>query len=202
MRGAAIALAFIGGVATGVIASCGYFKKKYRDQAEEEIASVKEVFSKREKTSRQEPAKAEAMATLHEALERAAVVIEPKEKEPASDDNFVSGVKKFHQNIEGALNRMKEGPYVIKPEEYDDDNDYEKIELTYYADRIVTDEDEDIVECPEVLIGEDFASHFGEYEDDAVYIRNDERGSDYMICKDERSYAEVEEGLPNRHWGD
>ena len=201
MRGAATAiLAFIGGVAVGVITSRGYFKSKYKKEADEEIASVKEVFGKRAK-------KQESMERLSKALKEAAEVLEQKPEavpEKEEKEPFVGAVKKFHDDIlseeKEEKTMRKDGPYVIKPSEYYSEQDYEKMELTYYADRVVTDEDEDVVEYPEAFIGVDFDKHFGEYEDDAVYIRNDERGCVYAVLRDQRSYAEVEDDILHHRW--
>ena len=199
MRGATTAiLAFIGGMAVGVIASRGYFKTKYMKEADEEIASVKEVFGKRAK-------KQESMVKLSEALKETAEVLKQgSETEPEKEEKkaFLGAVKKLHDDIlvevKEEKTMKKDGPYVIKPSEYYDERDYEKIELTYYADRVVTDEDEDVVEYPEAFIGDDFDKHFGEYEEDAVYVRNDERGCVYAILRDQRSYADVEDDMRHR----
>ena len=42
----------------------------------------------------------------------------------------------------------------------------------------------------EDIIG-DALSHFGEYEEDAVYVRNEQLRAEYEILKDLRTYAEV-----------
>ena len=41
------------------------------------------------------------------------------------------------------------------------------------------------------LLGKDFAEHFGDYETDAVHIRNENLKVDYEICMDERSYHDI-----------
>lgn len=46
----------------------------------------------------------------------------------------------------------------------------------------------------EDTVGEDFAEHFGEYEDDSVFIRNDRLRCDYEILRDNRSFSDVAEG--------
>lgn len=88
----------------------------------------------------------------------------------------------------------KEGPYVISPEEFGDIADYTQISLTYYEDGVLT-EDDFVVDNADELVGE-FESHFGEYEDDSVFVRNDERRIDYEIIKVLKTYAEVLEEKP------
>ena len=69
--------------------------------------------------------------------------------------------------------------------------DYERISLIYYADRVLTDDDDEIIDNAEEVVGTDFASHFGEYEDHYVYIRNDKFKCDYEISEDYREYSKV-----------
>ena len=78
-------------------------------------------------------------------------------------------------------------PYVIPPEEYDE-NGYETMSLTYYADGVLVDETGEIVEDLDETVGADFASHFGEYEMDSVFVRNDEMKVDFEILSDEGNY--------------
>ena len=80
-----------------------------------------------------------------------------------------------------------DGPYVIPPEEYDE-NDYETESLTYYADGVLTDMYDNIIEDVEDTVGTDSLTHFGEYEDDSVFVRNDERQIDYEILLDSDKY--------------
>ena len=85
----------------------------------------------------------------------------------------------------------KEEAYIIAPEEFGEFEDYEKISLTYYSDDILADENDDPVDEFEDIVGEDFPDHFGEYEDDSVFIRNDRLKSDYEILYDSRKYSDV-----------
>ena len=47
------------------------------------------------------------------------------------------------------------------------------------------------IEDPEETVGPDIESHFGEYEEDTVYVVNDEHGAYYEICRDLRNYSDV-----------
>ena len=81
-------------------------------------------------------------------------------------------------------------PYVITPEEFGD-SDYAIISLTCYTDGTVTNEKNKIVANVDELIGLDSLDHFGEYEDDSVFVRNDALQIDFEILKDWRDYSEV-----------
>lgn len=80
-------------------------------------------------------------------------------------------------------------PYIIPPEEFDME-DYDTCSLTYYSDGILADENNDIIEDVEDTVGEESLTHFGEYEDDSVFVRNDKLKIDYEILLDIRRYEE------------
>lgn len=92
----------------------------------------------------------------------------------------------------------KDGPYVIPPEDFGEFEDYEKISLTYYSDGVLTDENDEIMDDVEDSVGEDSLNHFGEYEDDSVFVRNDRKKCDYEILLDLRKYEDVVKTLPHR----
>ena len=88
-------------------------------------------------------------------------------------------------------------PYVIPPEEFGEFDDYEEIGLTYYADQVLTDDDDELVEDIEDTVGFDSLNHFGEYEDDSVFVRNDRLKCDYEILLDHRKYSDVVKRKPH-----
>lgn len=87
-------------------------------------------------------------------------------------------------------------PYVIYPDEFGDYEDYNQISLVYYRDGVLADINDCIIDNIEETVGIDFADHIGEYEDDAVHIRNDSTKCDYEILVDLRSWEEVLESKP------
>lgn len=89
-------------------------------------------------------------------------------------------------------------PYVISPEEFGEFEEYEKISLTYYADQVLTDENNEEVDDVEEIVGEESLTHFGEYEDDSVFVRNDRLKCDYEILLDQRNYSDVTKTMPHR----
>ena len=93
---------------------------------------------------------------------------------------------------------MKKSAYVIEPMEFGELDDYSTFELTYYADDILEDEDYTIVTDVEDLLGPDALNSFGEYEDDAVFVRNDYLHADFQILRDYRTYEEARSIGPNQ----
>lgn len=84
---------------------------------------------------------------------------------------------------------MSIDPYVISPDEFGTLDDYDIISFTYYSDGVLADEYNDIVANAEELVGTDYASHFGDFEDDSVFIRNDIRKIDFEILRDYSQYS-------------
>lgn len=83
-----------------------------------------------------------------------------------------------------------ERPYVISPEEFGEIG-YDQVSLTYYADEVLTDQDGDIIEDVDDIVGRDSLETFGDYEDDSVFVRDDRRKVDYEILADPRHYTDV-----------
>ena len=86
---------------------------------------------------------------------------------------------------------MAKRPYVIAPYDFGEVDGYRTISLTYYADGILEDEDGEVVTGVNELIGSDALLTFGEYEDDSVFVRNEQLETDFEILKDYRTYAKA-----------
>lgn len=82
----------------------------------------------------------------------------------------------------------------IKPSEYGEreEDGYLTSEYTFYADGIVTDENDDPVENPLDLLGESWYKHMGEYEDDMAYVRNHRLRLDFSIEDSDMDYGSAE----------
>lgn len=65
---------------------------------------------------------------------------------------------------------------------------YNFFTLKYYADGYLIDEGGDLVENPDHVVGKDFMNHFGEYEEDTVYVRNNILEADFMIIRLDTNY--------------
>lgn len=81
-------------------------------------------------------------------------------------------------------------PYVISPEEFDEKG-YNLQTLIYYADGYLTDDMDFPIVDIDGTVGEDAINHFGEYEDDSVFIRNDNTKIDYEILADSRNFKDI-----------
>lgn len=160
---------FAVGVLVGSGATYKYFKTKYEKIAEEEIASTEEVF-------RRKMEKVEHVTNEH-VEKRAYEIVASR-----YDQHDTTG----EEEMVGVDNR----PYIITPEEFED-TEYKTESLIYYADQTLTYENDDVVENPDELVGLDSLSRFGEYEKDAVYVRNDRLKTDFEILADSNRYDDL-----------
>lgn len=165
--------AILGGAAVWAIA-----KKKYEEIISEEIESVKQVYAQRSLSN-------ENAIQPEEDLDRP-----EKPAMPVAKGDIAEEYSKLISKNQYDAPKENDMPYVIMPEEFGEFDDYECISLTYYADDILADED-DIIDNADEIVGENIASHFGEYEDDSVFVRNDRLKCDCEILRDERAFHDV-----------
>ena len=186
----------ISGAAIGALTTYLFLKNKYEKIAQEEIDSVKEVFSKRDN----EPA-ANDISNIEDndirmkarAAKSKPAVVEYSSMLRKMDYTSYSGETKPAPEIEKDEDETLgyAPPYVISPEEFSDSEDYETISLTYYADQVLADDCDELVEDVENTVGFESLGTFGEYEDDSVFVRNERLMCDYEILKDQRKYSDV-----------
>ncbi len=171
-------LIFTAGAAIGSVVTWKVVEHKCEQRAQKEIDDVRAYYD--DKYSEQ-PKTEEAAEELEEPDER-------KEYE-----EFVHNTGYANHSDDKIYEKEDDydmaEPYVIPPEEYDE-NGYETMSFRYYADGILVDETGTIVEDLDGTVGADFATHFGEYEDDSVFVRNDEMKVDFEILRDEGCYSE------------
>ena len=178
-------LLFTAGVAVGSLVTWRYFKSKY-EVVENEIE---------EKT---EEAEGESEEDDPEVLESKMSYKKPPLKEYVKmvEDNGYMPKTHMEEVEEEIANGEWDDkdvyePFIIRPDEYGELHAYETLSLNYYADGVLTDELDNPIEDVESLVPADFADHFGEYDDNAVFVRNDNLECDYEILRDLRKFTDV-----------
>lgn len=175
---------FVAGAACGAGATWQYFKKKYEQIAKEEIDSVKATLLNKKKDT---PTKPE-VESKPDTTKTDTKPLNTKEKE--NYQNIAAGYVNYNDpgnDVKMNAARSVDKPYVIRPDEFDEIG-YETVTLYYYEDKYLADERDELVDDIENTVGFDFATHFGEYEDDSVFIRNDTKEVDYEILMSQQSY--------------
>ncbi len=173
---------FIAGAAAGSLVTWRYTKKIYEQRAQEEIDSVKEAYIKK-------PSNKKAKNPAEE---------KPENKDNSSDSYHDILRKEQYVTSDKSPTPENKPYYVISPEEFGEIEEYEQISLTYYADQILADENDDVIKDIDAVIGAESLTHFGEYEDDSVFVRNDRLKCDFEILMDTRLYSEVLRKRPHK----
>ena len=171
-------ITFVLGAAFGVFVTRRYFKKKYEQIAQEEIDSVKEVL----------------LSVKNAVCEELDEYSEPNENE--QEYSAILSREKYSSCANTRDEKTYDKSYVISPDEFGEKTGYDIISLTYYADGILADDSDAIVEDTEDTVGFDSLNHFGEYEDDSVFVRNDDRECYYEILLDSKKYTDVVKNKP------
>lgn len=187
------ALSFAAGALVGSAVTWGLLKRKYDKEYEqryqEEIKEAKEYYKSKSNTEAVVDSKA---VTVQNEGPRVTQV-KPDIMEYASKihDLGYSGELEPKTMIREEEDSMKDVPYVISEEEFDEAG-YDTETLTFFADGILADWFNEPVEDVESLVGPDTLEKFDEYaEGDTVFVRNDNHMTDYEIQRDYRNYRDV-----------
>ena len=190
-------LCFVAGAAIGSVVTWKLIEKKYKDLADEEIESVIETFKNRKPIITKDEVKETVEKVINKYKEPKEIVedivtterysIENEEEIDEDDES------NYTVNVDNDVEVVT--PYVITPEQFGEYNEYGTKTLTYYADNVLTDEIDNPITSDEIviMIGPDALDHFGEYEDDSVYIRDEMNEMDYEILKSEKKFSEIPE---------
>lgn len=182
-------LALAVGTVAGFLVGWRCTKKVYEQAANDEIDEMRAFFQKKQEALRRKSAELSAERAAearkkddvrHYAdILRASRYTDKQAEDPVSQEG--------HPESESVG-----APYVISPEEFGEKDGYETVSLNYYADGVLTDDDDEIIDDVDTIVGSESLTHFGEYEEDSVFVRNDAHRCDYEILKDLRRYSDVD----------
>lgn len=178
---------FSAGATIGSLVTWKLVKTKYEQMAQEEIEFVKERFEKKYGTTEEDHSEDTVVPGSNEKPSLSEYEDMLRDLEYKKEQHMK--VKNASKEADGGDDEVIYEPYVISPEEFDEHEDYEVETLTLYADGVLTDWYDEPIDVDE-YVGKDALNHFGEYEKDTVYVRNEEHKCDYEIQRDTRSYYE------------
>jgi len=164
---------FVTGAAIGSFVTWRLLKNKYDKIAQEEIDSVKEAFGMT--LAKNDEAESDNAVDLEAEAERYDAIL---------NENGYVDYSTRKEEKGGNPDMRKDKPYVIPPEEYGEIYEYDTRNLTYYENGVLTDEDDNVIDDVEGLIGKESLDHFGDYEPDSVHVRNDKMKADFEILRD------------------
>lgn len=185
MKSSVIAIVSFGlGAAVGTGATYIYIKKKYAQTVNDEIEAIRAKYAK---PNSEEEVEAEPVVENSKGEELA--------KKNLNKPDISEYAKQLRDNgyrVNYSDSEPEERKFVsyIEPDEFGADGEYDSVSLTYYADGVLADDMDEIVDDFIDIVG-NFTTHFGEYEDDVVYVRNDDRETYYEIVRDLRKYKDL-----------
>ena len=175
-------LIFSLGAAVGSVVTWKLVKDKYEKMAAEEIDAMKETVDHELDELREKK---------EENLSEENVFVKEHNR-IMRENGYITYSENGEEKEEKEEAHMDENkPYVISPDEYDERYGYTTRSLTYYSDGVLADEYDEIIEDVDGIVGTDSLNHFGEYEEDSVFVRNDDLKTDFEILRDYRTYTEV-----------
>lgn len=186
-------ITFALGAAAGSVAAWAILKPKYEQAKNEEVEEVREYYHEKYSDTLDKMSKLNKVAReAVEYKERVADLGYSSAATDSSDEEYPYENETDQEGGSGTLtfNPTDDVPQVITPEEFAADDEYQSESLTLYSDGVLTDDFDNPIEDVPAMVG-DALNHFGEYEDDSVFVRNDRYKCNYEILKDDRTFAEV-----------
>lgn len=182
---------FAVGAGIGSAVTWKFLKSKYERIAQEEIDSVKAEFSRDVEPSEDEErsesiADVEIGTAISEGLKAGMTKEKPDIREYASI--LAKAGYTDYANVEKIINadekEVDDVPvmYVISPDDFDEKG-YETLTLIYNSDGTLEDPMGHNIGDAEEFFNIDISKHFGEYEDDSVFVRDDEECIDYEVLR-------------------
>lgn len=180
--------------------------KKYKDLADKEVESVKASLKAyyEEKMQNGTTIKKGSEAVNDKKDDK------PKKKNPLMDkdsidyDMLKEEKHEYMKYVKPYIseNNVKEGepedtvginplkPYLISSEEYSE-SDYNAQTLHWYRDGVLCDDEYNVIKDIHGTVGDEALNSFGLYQEDAVYVRNDQHKIDYEILLEDDDYSRV-----------
>lgn len=171
-------VAFALGAGVGAFATWKLLENKYEQLIQKEITELRERLANR--------------SAPEEKTEE-----EPVEEPDATDEKYEEVLSSNGYVKYSDISSPGEGtdvfgdqPYVISPESFGMRRGYDTVSLIYYTDGVLATDNDEIIENVDEVIG-DALDSFGEYEDDAVHVRNDAMQTDFEILASMKKSSDV-----------
>lgn len=188
---------FAAGALAGAAVAARMVRDKYQQEAEEEIAEMRDYYRELRKN-----AKTPDEDKMLEEDENRKEEKEVKEENTKNEYNkIVENYTNYTQynDTETKENKKEEKeertnyePFIIDAEEFGEDPGYDTATLTYYKDKVLTDDLDDVIDYS--VAGEENLKIFDEYPDcKAIYVRDDIYMVDYEIIRDPYQYDEYDD---------
>ena len=186
-------LIFAAGLAVGAVAGAVIVKNKVLADAKAEIEEVREYYreSRGQKDEHVEEVK-EVKEVEKKEYELKDIQIKDEPKTEKEHTNY-SQIAKMYMTKETPKQSLYDDPFVIDPSEFGENPEYDTETLTYFADGVLVDDVDDVIEEPDIVVGLENLKVFEEFGATTVYVRNDIYKTDYEIIRDDWNYSDLKE---------
>ena len=180
-------LIFAAGAVAGTVAGIGISKRHFEAIAAQEINEVRDYYRKANKE-------------LEEQKEE-----QKEEQENTKKEEVVEETIEEYNNIIKHGNYMTteeiddeeddygdDEPYIIDPSEFGNNGNYATQTCTYFADGVLVDDVDEVIEDPEKLVGNLHVDIFRDFDATSVYVRNDWMKMDFEILKDDWFWSDLD----------
>ena len=181
-----IIFSFIGGAGIGAAVSWYVTKKICDEQKEKEIEDVKNVYSNLKKSPVENSEETIPEEKTYEG-----------EKPPITDyasvlqnTGYIPPNAPLRPGAPEKKKKRKKGLEFITENEFGENEEYDLITLTYYANDVLCDDLDEPIEDRYAVVPHGFETRFR--DNDAVYVVNRRHKAYYEILKDESDYDSSE----------
>ena len=182
-------LIFAAGLAVGAVAGAVIVKNKVLADAKAEVEEVRKYY--RESRGVVEVEEKEEVKEV-EKKEYELKDIQVKDEPKTGLTNY-SQITKMYMSKDEFQSPMYDDPFVIDPSEFGENPEYDTETLTYFADGVLVDDVDDVIEEPDIVVGLENLKVFEEFGATTVYVRNDIYKTDYEIIRDDWNYSDLKE---------
>ena len=179
-------LIFAAGAVAGTVAGIGISKRHFEAIAAQEINEVRDYYRKANKELEEQK---EEQKEEQENTKKEEVVEETIEEY----NNIIKhGNYMTTEEIDEEDDYSDDEPYIIDPSEFGNNGNYATQTCTYFADGVLVDDVDEVIEDPEKLVGNLHVDIFRDFDATSVYVRNDWMKMDFEILKDDWFWSDLD----------
>ena len=183
-------LIFAAGLAVGAVAGAVIVKNKVLADAKAEVEEVRKYYRESRGVVEEVEEKEEVKEVEKKEYELKDIQVKD---EPKTGLTNYSQITKMYMSKDDFQSPMYDDPFVIDPSEFGENPEYDTETLTYFADGVLVDDVDDVIEEPDIVVGLENLKVFEEFGATTVYVRNDIYKTDYEIIRDDWNYSDLKE---------
>lgn len=185
-------LIFAAGAIAGTVAGIGMSKRHFEAIAAQEINEVRDYYRKANKELADQLV--DKTSNIKEEQAEEPEKIEVNKEEKKEYDNIIKHgnyITTEEINDEEELFSEDDEPYIIDPSEFGNNGHYATQTCTYFADGVLVDDVDEVIEEPETLVGNFHVDIFRDFDATSVYVRNDWMKMDFEILRDDWFWSDL-----------